>query len=112
MGKILQIRVSAVTWDDALVEEYWPRVSQLAFSVPVKLENRGVLEMVRALSEGLQFMSWSEKRKEVMGPLIRECARLRNDIEKALADWDPRKANDLSNELEDRLDKLENNFVS
>ena len=112
MGKVLQIRVSAVTWDDALVEEYWPKVSQLAFAVPVKLENHGVLEMVRALSEGLQFMSWSDKRKEIMGPEIRECARLRGEIEKALADWEPRKANELSNELEDRLDKLENNFVN
>lgn len=112
MGKVLQIRVSAVTWDEDKLEEYWPRVSQLAFSVPVKLENHGLLEMVRALSEGLQFMPWSEKRKEVMGPEIRECARIRGEIEKALADWEPRKANDLSNELEDRLDKLENSFVN
>lgn len=112
MGKVLQIRVSAVTWDEALVEEYWPRLSELAFKTPVKLENHGVLEMVRALSEALQFMPWSEKRKEVMGPDIRECARIRTDLKKALADWEPRKANDLSNELEDRLDKLERAYVN
>ena len=112
MGKVLQIRVSAVTWDERLIEDYWPRLSELAFSVPIKLENHGVMEMVRALSEGLQFMAWSDRRKEAMGPGIRECARIRGEIDKALAEWDPRKANDLSNELEDNLDRLERAFVS
>lgn len=112
MGKVLQIRVTAVTWDDELLEDYWPRLTKLAFSVPIKLEKHGVLEMVRALSEGLEFMKWSERRKEVMGPGIRETARIRNDLVRALADWEPRKANDLSNQLEDALDALERAFVS
>lgn len=112
MGKVLQIRVIAVTWNDELLEDYWPRLTRLAFSVPIKLENHGVLEMVRALSEGLQFMKWSEARKEGMGPGIREAARIRSEIEKALSDWEPRKANDLSNQLENCLDALERAYVS
>lgn len=111
MGKVLQIRVTAVTWDDELLEDYWPRLTRLAFSIPVRLENHGVLEMVRALAEGLEFMKWSEARKAAMGPGIREAAHIRADIEEALADWEPRKANELSNRLEDALDALERAYV-
>ena len=107
MGKVLQIRVIAETWNKELVEEDWPHISHLAFSLPIKLDNHGVLEMVRALQEGLDFMKWSPERQEALGPGIRECARIRDDLKKALADWDPRKANDLSNSLEDALDRLE-----
>ncbi len=111
MGKVLQIRVVAVTWNDDLLEYYWPQLTNLAFSVPIKFENRGLLEMVRALSEGLQFMKWSDARKQAMGPGIREAAKIRDEIEKALADWQPARANELSNKLEDTLDDLEGAFV-
>ncbi|MDO5483404.1 MAG: hypothetical protein Q4F27_00710 [Desulfovibrionaceae bacterium] len=112
MGKALQIRVSAVTWNEDLLEELWPRLTELAFSVPIRHEKRGVLEMVRALDDGLTFMNWSPARREKMGPGIREAARLKAEIEKALADWDPRSANRLSDELEDVLEKLEKDFVA
>ena len=107
MGKVLQIRVIAVTWDDDLIEDYWPRVAKLAFSGPVKRANHGVLEMVRALSEGLEFAKWPENRKEALGPGIRKADAIRIELDKALSDWEPRKANDLSNQLEDALDALE-----
>lgn len=111
MGEVLQIRVIAVTWNEDLLEQRWPRLSQLAFAVPVKLENHGLLEMVRALAEGLEFMKWSERRKDKMGPGIGEAARLRRELEKALADWEPAKANELSDRLENVLDNLENAYV-
>ena len=111
MGKALQIRVAAVTWNEDLLEELWPRLTELAFSVPVRHERRGVLEMVRALDEGLQFLPWSEERRTVMGPGIREAARLKAGLEAALADWQPGEANRLSDELEDTLDRLERAFV-
>lgn len=111
MGKVLQIRVIATTWNDELLEDYWPRLTQLAFSVPVKVENHGVLEMVRALSEGLQFAKWPETHKEALRTGIEEASAIRDAINTALADWDPKKANDLSNRLEDTLDKLERAYV-
>lgn len=111
MGKVLQIRVSAVTWNEGLVEEYWPSLVRLAGSVPVKSEERGVLELVRRLDEGLRFMKWSEARKRSMGPGIREAARLKAELEAALADWNPRGANALSDELEDALDALERDYI-
>lgn len=112
MGKVLQIRVIAVTWDDELLEEYWPKISKLAFDVPIKLANKGLLEMVRALSEGLEFMKWPDKLKTALGPGIREAASLRTDLEKALADWEPSRANALSDKLEDCLDRLERAYIA
>lgn len=111
MGKVLQIRVSAVTWNEGLVEDYWPSLVRLAGSVPVKSEEHGVLELVRRLDEGLRFMKWSEARKRGMGPGIREAARLKAELEAALADWDPRRANALSDDLEDALDALERAYT-
>ena len=112
MGNALQIRVSAVTWNEDLLEKLWPKLTELAFSVPIKHEKHGVLEMVRALHEGLQFLPWSEARRKAMGPGIEEAARLKQALENALADWQPREANILSDKLEDVLDTLEKAFVA
>ncbi len=112
MGEALQIRVTAVTWNEDLLEKLWPQLTELAFSVPIKHEKHGVLEMVRALHEGLQFLPWSEARRKAMGPGIEETARLKQALENALADWQPREANILSDKLEDVLDTLEKAFVA
>ena len=50
MGKVLQIRVSAVTWDEDLLEEYWPKLAKLVLGCLIKFANKGLLEMVRGLS--------------------------------------------------------------
>lgn len=112
MGEALQIRVTAVTWNEDLLEKLWPKLTELAFSVPIKHEKHGVLEMVRALHDGLQFLPWSEARRKAMGPGIEEAARLKQALENALADWQPREANILSDKLEDVLDTLEKAFVA
>ncbi len=112
MGEALQIRVTAVTWNEDLLEKLWPKLTELAFSVPIKHEKHGVLEMVRALHEVLQFLPWSEARRKAMGPGIEEAARLKQALENALADWQPREANILSDKLEDVLDTLEKAFVA
>ena len=112
MGKVLQIRVSAVTWDEDLLERLWPQLAALAFSVPIRHEKRGVLEMVGALGDGLKFMPWSEKRKSAMGPGIIEAVRFKEDLENALADWRPQEANAASDRLEDVLDKLEQAYTA
>lgn len=110
MGNVLQIRVTSWTWNEDLVTETWPKLSTLAFSVPIHLEHHGVLEMVKALGDGLQFMKWSKERQEALEPGIKTCVNLKRRIEQELADWHPREANALSDQLEDELDKLENAF--
>jgi len=107
MGKILQIRVSAWTYDEAEVEEAWPRLAELAFSVPLKHHSRGVLEMVTALDDGLHFMNWPAALKDSLAPGLKRVVAIRERLEGALADWDPRRANSLSDELEDALDAVE-----
>lgn len=107
MGKALQIRVSAVTWDEDLLEKLWPRLRELAFSVPLKHEKLGVADMVRALGDGIKFMKWPKERCDALKPGIERAVDMLQRIEGALANWDPRAANALSDELEEELDKLE-----
>ncbi len=110
MGKALQIRVSAVTWDEGLPEKLWPQLFDLAKSVPSTENKLGVLEMAFRLGDGLQFMDWSQERRQALGNDIEQAVTTAKELERALADWDPRKANSLSDTLEDILDKLEQHF--
>lgn len=110
MGRILQIRVTSWTWDEDLVAKAWPRLAELAFSVPLKHEKRGVLEMVNALGDGLSFMKWPEARLAALGPGIAKAVDIKMRIEGALEKWNPREANALSDELETLLDSLEDAY--
>lgn len=110
MGKALQIRVSAVTWDEDLVLTLWPRLAELAFSVPLTFEKRGVLEMVQALGDGIKFMDWSAARQAALAPGIARALDTRRRLQGALEHWNAREANRLSDELEALLDSLEAAF--
>ena len=113
MGKALQIRVSAVTWDLGLVEKLWPNLFELACTVPSSLctnNKMGVIEMVYRLNDGLQFMKWAKEKQEILGKDIKEATKKVKLIEDALADWNASKANTLSDELEDILNNLEHNY--
>jgi hypothetical protein len=110
VGKVLQIRVSAWTYDEAEVEAAWPRMAELAFSVPLSHNKRGVLEMITALDDGLRFMDWPASLKDSIAPGLQRVVAIRDQLEGALADWDPRRANVLSNELENALDAVESSY--
>lgn len=111
MGTALQIRVSAVTWDEDLVPRLWPRLAELAFSMPLTFEKRGVLEMVQALHDGLKFMPWTEARRTALGPGLERAVDAMRRLRGALEHWDARLANSLSDELESILDELERVFT-
>ncbi|MEG2172306.1 MAG: hypothetical protein RRY29_03485 [Desulfovibrionaceae bacterium] len=110
MGRILQIRVTSWTWDEDLVVKAWPRLAQLAFTVPLKHEKHGVMEMVTALGDGLAFMKWPETRRAALGQGIEKAVDMKCRIEGALEKWNPREANALSDELETLLDRLEDAY--
>lgn len=107
MGKYLQIRVSAWTYSEEDVAAAWPALAALAWPRPQRPdERRGVLELAASLENGLAFEDWPDDVASALREDIARLGRLRKALEEALADWEPRKANTLSDELEDELTTL------
>lgn len=111
MGKLLQIRVSAQTWEPEAVCKTWPLLCATAEPAS-KTEGssralKDVLELTRALQDSLEFGPWSKDYVAAMKPGVAGARRLAQQLEKALGDWDPRLANSLSDELEEALKELE-----
>lgn len=109
MGRVLQIRVMAQTISPSDVGWSWRRLCKLAFgNVPSdESKNAGVLELITALEDKFRFGDWPKELKEKLQPGLEKVLTIKRDLENALADWNPGKANALSNELEDALDSLE-----
>lgn len=108
MGKLLQIRVSAWTYNEDDVKETWEGLSALAWRQPARPgEKRGVLELATALENGLAFAEWPKDVADRLRPGIARIGEIRIRLEQALADWNPREANRLSDVLEDELSLLE-----
>lgn len=108
MGRILQIRVMAWTFDQAEVEKRWPRLIALAFSPPVLLkQERGVLELVDNLADRQDMGVLPDPVQEELAEPIRRAAQARERLTAALADWKPREANSASDEIEEALDEAE-----
>ncbi len=111
MGRVLQIRVMAYTYDDSEVARAWPGLHRLAFPEPSPpsdlTHKKGVLELVESLADQLRFDMLESSLQKVLKQRIEQAKTLKTQLEKALADWNPPKANTLSNELEDLLDALE-----
>lgn len=111
MGRILQIRVSAWTYDEDEVVEAWPRLCALVWSQldkwgPANMK-RGVTELAGYLLDALRFSDLPEDVKKALRPGAERVAAILEDMRSALADWDPRRANQLSDALEDALFALE-----
>ena len=107
MGRVLQIRVSASTFDEREVEDRWPGLCRLAFAELPEGAARGVLELVEHLADRQRIGLLPDDAAEALGEKARRAAALKSELEEALADWDARKANGLSERLEDLLDDLE-----
>ncbi len=129
MGRILTIRVSAVTHDEAEVFRTWPRLCALAWpgqgeaaggawkphcppavlAAPVAAEpwRRGVMELSRALCDEARFGDWPEDLRQRMDAGIAGLEKRADALEAALADWQPKAAHAASTAMEDILDELE-----
>ena len=111
MGRILQIRVSAWTYDEDEVLQAWPKLCALVWSQldqwgPAGMK-RGVTELAGYLPDTLRFSDLPEEVKKALRPGAKKVADILEEMRKALADWDPRKANTLSDALEEALFELE-----
>lgn len=111
MGRLLQILVTSWTYRPEDVEKTWPRLCALAWPAAPKAaptqSKKGVLELVQALDDGLLFGEWSKEAKTALEPTLALAKDCKRRLEKALADWQPREANQLSDRLEDLLSELE-----
>lgn len=111
MGKILQIRVSAWTYDEDEVSCAWPRLTALVWPerdawAPAGSKH-GVMELAKALPDVARFGNWSEATRQALKQGIDTAYALSGKIDTALADWQPALANSLSDQLEDALTALE-----
>ena len=111
MGRILQIRVSAWTYDEDEVLQAWPKLCALVWSQldqwgPAGMK-RGVTELAGYLPDALRFSDLPEEVKKALRPGAKKVADILEEMRKALADWDPRRANTLSDALEEALFELE-----
>ncbi len=111
MGKVLQIRVGAWTYNEDEVTASWPKLSSLVWSEldrwgPAGMR-RGVTELAEYLPDALRFADIPETTRKLLMPGAQKVADKLSEMRSALADWEPRRANVLSNELEDLLTGLE-----
>lgn len=108
MGKVLQVRVSAFTYRDEDVVRAWPYLTELVWPEgAVGPEGGGVIQLVAMLDGAWNFAGWKEEMRDSLGPDIAELVRIAKRLENALADWNPREANTLTDDLETVLHKLE-----
>ena len=107
MGRVLQIRVSASTFDEREVADRWPALCRLAFAELPEGAPRGVLELVEHLADRQRIGLLDGKAVEALGEKAGRAAELKSELEQALADWNAREANALSERIEDLLDDLE-----
>ncbi len=111
MGKILQIRVGAWTYDEDEVTAAWPKLTALVWSEldrwgPSGMK-RGVTELAEYLPDALRFADIDDETRKLLAPGAKKVEEKLDAMRSALADWEPRRANTLSNELEDALTALE-----
>ncbi|MGE4492905.1 MAG: formin-like protein 18 [Syntrophotalea sp.] len=110
MGKVLQVRVYAYTYDEAEVRKTWPRLWSLAFeeSKPgFPYEMAGVLELVRALDDLYQFGVVPEAVRTVLATGLPAVVTAVAELQRHLADWNPQAANQASDRIEEGLGELE-----
>lgn len=109
MGRVLQVRVWAQTYDPDEMAREWPTLVALAW--PEKEDGPGpfdnVQELVRAFSDRRRFGGWDENLRNATGEGAAEAAACLDELEAALGDWDPVRASKLTDRLEDGLDALE-----
>lgn len=110
MGKALQVRLYAYTYSEADVRAAWPALWRVAFEENrpgFPLEMQGVLELVRALHDLHQFHSLPKALGDLLAAHLPGIVQDVNDLERHLADWNPDRARQATERIEDGLDSLE-----
>lgn len=108
MGRFIQIRVSAATYDSAAAAAAFPRLYALAWPTAETpaAGSRGLLELVPALSDRVRLGEPFAGRDKVAAGLQPAQAAFEG-LNDALANRDPQQADHFSYALEDALTELE-----
>ena len=122
MGRILFIRVSAETYDEKDVPKIWPKLCAAVWPEPgvagagspatevrkgMGQPSRGVLALVDALVEYVQFGDISGSQKTALEGAVSALAGTRQKLDEALGNRNAQEAHELANSIEDTLDKAE-----
>ena len=122
MGRILFIRVSAVTFDEKDVIKAWPVLFATVWPDPeldgvtsaAKLARklapavgRGVLELAEGLTEKLRFGEMPKEWKSALEGPAKRLEDLRQRLDELLGERDARAAYALTDEIEKALDEAE-----
>ncbi|MEF2144374.1 MAG: hypothetical protein V3573_02915 [Desulfovibrionaceae bacterium] len=108
MGRLLQIRVSASTYDEQAVSKAWPVLAKLAWGVDrVDGAAYGVLELCETIADKARLHLLSDDAALALGKGPEEAEAIRRKLEQALAEWKASEANRLSDDLEEALSELE-----
>lgn len=110
MGKILQVRVSASTYDPDDVYRQWPVLCRLVWGEKpyADLKAVGVRELVAALEDKWKFgEDWPENLKQLLARGVEPLRDVERRMEDALANRRADAADRITYEMEDALDELE-----
>ena len=107
MGKVLQVRVTASTYNDSDVEKAWPSLWKLVWQEPAVIPKKGVLELAGAVYDAVRAGLIPDDKAKALKAKADKGDELRHAIEKALNDWKPAEADKIIYQLEDTLDELE-----
>lgn len=136
MGKLLDIRVTAQTYNEEDVAKTWPRLSALvwpqwfsklgldrvvkdlpgysiglgAVEKSLGARKHGVVELAEALPDLIKFSELPEAVKQALQEPVQEITKINADLAAALGDWDAKKASSLSYALEEALSQAEQNL--
>ncbi|WP_027187484.1 hypothetical protein [Desulfovibrio cuneatus] len=120
MGKILFIRVSAITYREEDVPKTWPALYALAYpdegftiagknkrSQPAPTQNRGVLELAARLEDLFQFGELEETQRKALDTGLPPVRTAVAALEAALAERNAQTAFQLTDTIEEALSLLE-----
>jgi len=109
MGKFIQVRVSAATFDPGQAAKAFPKLYAVAWPAQdvTPEERKGLFELTDQLSDLHQFGDLAPSVKQVVGEQLPRIMHLRRAIETALGDWQPTEAERLTTQFEDALAGLE-----
>ena len=110
MGKYLQIRVSAKTYDPEAVRKAFPRACAAAFPDARATGGEspcGVIEVLETLADKLRVGMLPRIQAEAIEPAVSRASFVLHSFEKALSDWNASEADSISYTLEGALKEIE-----